>query len=393
MPRDALEASRTIKVCFYIFFPSGGIGRYTNELMRTLAGEGGLSVEAICSPDYAWLGSDAYSTWANLKSISHPFPPIRRLRFLVGQFVNPARCVGHADRSGADIIHFSNINHLSFPYWKRKLENTNLRVAVTVHDVRRRKAIVNGTWETAQLKAFYNFADALFVHSRYQASELADFAGVPSNKIYVVPHGPYEHGEPTDTRDQLRANMGFRPDEHVALFFGNIRDDKNLDGFIRAMSKTSPELRLIVAGRGESRHRSVSYYRRLANELGVSSRTTFISRYIPDAEVADLFTLSDWIALPYHDTFTSQSGVLNVAAHYSRPVLVSSAPVLKETVDACDIGAAAHGDSVEAISDGIDTMGRLVRDGHEFDFDSYRETFSWKCNAECALQVYRRLVN
>lgn len=350
-----------------------------------------VEVEAICTPDYKWNHADGYATWDGLASISHDVPTLRRLRFLKGQFVNPKRAIEHAASTGLDVLHIANINHLTFPYWRPKIEATEIRVAASAHDVKRQKSMISRRWEDRQLKAFYRFADALFVHSDYQARELVDFANASRDKVHVVPHGRYAHGPVEDSQTALRKKWKLPSDQRVSLFFGKIRDEKNLDGFLEALSRTNQSLHAVVAGREDGNHRDIEHYRKLADGLGVADHVTFIPRFIEDAEVAELFAASDWVALPYESVFTSQSGVLNVAAHYKRPVLVGSAPVLQETVQACDIGVACSGDQPEDLTAGIDAMHERLESGHDHAFEEYSRCFSWDENVRRTVDVYKEL--
>ena len=387
------DRSSPLRVGFYVFFPGGGIGRYTHKLMEAMGKRSGVEVEVICTPDYKWAHSDGYATWDGLASISHDIPTLRRWRFLKGQFVNPPRAMEHVVSAGIDVLHMANLNHLTFPYWRSKIEGTDIKVVASAHDVKRGKSIISRRWEDRQLKAFYRFADALFVHSDYQVRELATFADVPEEKIHVVPHGPYSHGAVDGSQTTLREKWNLPSDRRVALLFGKIRDDKNLDGLLRALNCTEQSLSLVVAGSEDARHHGIDHYRQLANELGVTECVRFIPRRIEDEEVGELFVASDWVALPYGNEFTSQSGVLNVAAHYERPVLVSSAPVLRETVQSCDIGVACSGDGPQALASGIDTLHRQLDTGHAYAFNEYKNKFSWKENALHTLGVYEQLLS
>lgn len=377
-----------LRVCFYAFFPGGGIGRYTDELATAMNRLPDVEVEVACSPDYEWRDTDAYRVWTGLQSLSHPVPTLRRARFLKGQFVNPLRFVARAKQTGADIVHFSNINHLTFPIWRGALQRSGIAVAATAHDVRRKKRMISRTWEDRQLKAFYRFADALFVHSEYQADELIKWAGVDSARVHVVPHGPYPHGAQRRSREVVRAELDLPQEACVALFFGQIRDDKNLDGFIQALRYTRDRVYCIVAGKPNTRHREVDYYRQLVRKGGLEDRVRFVVRHIGDDEVGELFAAADFAALPYHDSFTSQSGVLNVAVHYERPVLVSSAPVLSETVRQSGIGVICEGTDPQSLARGIDEISRLPLSEWNGAFDAYRSMYSWKQNGSSTIQVY-----
>ena len=387
------ELSRPLRVGFYMFFPGGGIGRYTHKLMETMGARSGVEVEVICTPDYKWAHSDGYATWDGLASISHDIPTLRRWRFLKGQFVNPKRAIEHAVSVDLDVLHLANINHLTFPYWRRKIRGTEVKVAASAHDVKRGKSIISRRWEDRQLKAFYKFADALFVHSNHQVHELVKFAGGERGKVHVVPHGLYSHGTVEASKADLREKWDLPPDRQVALFFGKIRDDKNLESLLRALPRTDKIPYLVVAGQEDERHHGVDHYRELVSELGIRESVRFIPRRIDDEEVGELFVTSDWIALPYKESFTSQSGVLNVAARYERPVLVSSAPVLRETAETCDIGVVCAGDGPTDLAEGIERMHQRLEAGHTHAFEAYRRRFSWEENTARTLKVYRELLS
>jgi glycosyltransferase involved in cell wall biosynthesis len=72
---------------------------------------------------------------------------------------------------------------------------------------------------------------------------------------------------------------------------------------------------------------------------------------------------------------------------------VSSAPVLRETVQTCDIGVACAGDAPADLADGIEEMHRRLDAGHEHAFGAYRQQFSWEENTERTLTVYRELLS
>ena len=386
------ELVEPLHVCMYVFFPAGGIGRYADSLMKHLNAVSGLSGEVVCTPDFHWKGAEEYSVWPGLKSLSHPIPTIRRFRFLQGQFINPHRCIKHAVERGASIIHYANINHLTFPFWRGALEASGVGVAATVHDVLR-STIVNKQWEDKQLKAFYEFADILFVHSEYQAKALQEYADIPDKKIHVVPHGLYSHGVPRMDKEAARDHWNLPEDQQVALFFGQVREHKNLHVFLRAMKLSRHKIHLVVAGEAGGRNRKpIEYYHDIARSAGVEEQVTFICKYITEEEVATLFTASDWVALPYDHSFTSQSGVLNVAMHYERPVLVGTAPVLRETVTNYDIGIVSDADTNEAMARAIDKMAQSIADGYSYSLERYQNQVSWEVNAQRTFSAYQQVV-
>lgn len=393
MPVDRSVVQNPMKVGFYQFFPGGGIGRYTHELLCRMAKIHGVQVELLASPEYHWNGTNEYSSWYGLKSLSHHIPIVRRFKFLTGQFINPELAIRYANQQNFDILHLANINHLSFPVWKRRIERTNIKVVATAHDITRQKSIISRRWEDTQLKNFYQFADALFVHSQYQADELMAYAEIDWEKIHIVPHGTYPHSIVAESRLVLRRKYSVPNNEIIVLFFGQLRDEKNLEGLLSALALFKKPLHLIIAGNPGGSHKSVRYYKRLIDTLNLTRNITFIPRYIENREVGELFSLADWVALPYDSTFSSQSGVLNTAVFYRKPVLVSSAPVLRETVKSADIGVAYNGDSPEDILRGIQKINEMIEKDYHFEFDSYQDEYSWEKNVSITLQVYNSLLN
>jgi glycosyltransferase involved in cell wall biosynthesis len=103
--------------------------------------------------------------------------------------------------------------------------------------------------------------------------------------------------------------------------------------------------------------------------------------------------ISDWVALPYSRTFTSQSGVLNVAAWYRRPVLLSDTPTFRETAEQCDIGCLVEPDNMDAIGEGIGRIVERVEARHIHQFDEYLSRFGWEENIDRTVRVYRDLIN
>lgn len=387
------DRERSLRALFYLFFPGGGIGRYTHELLHRLHGSPDLEVELACLPGFHWRAQAQYSVWPGLFDISHATHWKRRSRFLIGQFESPRRMFRRARSANVDIIHLCNINHLTFPLWKRWQRVSGAKIAATVHDVRRGKAILNSRYEHRQLRRFYEQADALFVHSRSQVDDLQSFAHVDPARVHIVPHGPLDCGPPSATGEVLRRQMGWPQNKQIALFFGNIRDEKNLDVLLRALSDFRDTMHLVVAGADVPGHKGHAFYRALAESLGLSETVTFMSGYIPEATVPDLFAACDWSVMPYSRQFTSQSGVLNLTMSCRRPVLATSAPTLAETLEDLQVGVVVEPDSVEALKAGIAILQQQVAAGAPYEFADYLSRFSWTENARRTAAVYRSLVN
>jgi glycosyltransferase involved in cell wall biosynthesis len=137
----------------------------------------------------------------------------------------------------------------------------------------------------------------------------------------------------------------------VFLAFGQIRDGKNLDLFLRAMTRLPENVKLLVAGKGDSgSSRPAEYYQKLAQELGVAKHCRWDIRRIPDEEVGDIFAACDVVLVTYSAKFRSASGVLNTAVSARKPVLASSGlGPLKTVVNQYQLGIFVEPDDFEKI--------------------------------------------
>jgi UDP-glucose:(heptosyl)LPS alpha-1,3-glucosyltransferase len=131
------------------------------------------------------------------------------------------------------------------------------------------------------------------------ADDLVRVHAVPREKITVIPLPidleSYNEGDGAGT---LRRSLGIDPAQTLLLFVGNDFERKGLSECIRALHD-APDSHLVVVG-GDVRDR----YLRLAGELGVQERVTFVGstaepeRYFRAADVFLLPTKEDPWGLP-----------------------------------------------------------------------------------------------
>jgi len=376
-------------IAFYSFFHGGGIGHYTHELLKRLNDRPELNVQLYCPPNFHWLHEATYPVRPILFQLSSAYPLLRRMRFLMGQFLSPARFLRAARKEKINILHHNNINHFSYPFWQGKFEDSDFHMACTAHDIRRSKAILCHSYETGQLKSFYRDCQLIFVHSKTQAEELKRFANVHDRVICQIPLGPFLFG--TGETGPLASTSHLK--ESTGLFFGNIRDEKNLDGLLEALAISDPNIRLVVAGRpAGAGHRPIEYYKDLANRLNIHHRIQWNIGFIPDEKVRGLFEACDWVALPYLPEFTSQSAVFNVATHFHKPILASSAPTFSELLQAYPIGVLTKDLSTASISSSMDEIAKKSKHPDQFQFESYLRENTWERNAEITTMAYLDLL-
>ncbi len=146
------------------------------------------------------------------------------------------------------------------------------------------------------------------------------------------PHPRFENfGERIDRAAACTA-LGLDPALRYALFFGLIRDYKGLDllleawGRLKRTGQTSGR-KLIVAGEF---YTDPAPYHRLIEEWGLRDEVLLHDRFIPDEEVKNYFSATDFVVLPYRSA--TQSGVTQIAYQFSTPMIVTDVGGLGELV-------------------------------------------------------------
>jgi glycosyltransferase involved in cell wall biosynthesis len=194
------------------------------------------------------------------------------------------------------------------------------------------------------------------------------------------------------------------PADFVFLAFGQIRDGKNLDLFLRAMTRLPNHVKLLVAGKGDSgSSRPPEFYQNLAEELGVADRCRWDIQRIPDKEVGDIFVACDVVLVTYSSKFRSASGVLNAAVSARKPVLASSGSgPLKTVVEKYHLGVFVEPDDLEEVLRGsrqlmdelapptthiLDTRHSTLDTCFPAAWDRYESDNSWKENATAVMNL------
>jgi beta-1,4-mannosyltransferase len=132
----------------------------------------------------------------------------------------------------------------------------------------------------------------------------------------VIPHGHYRDQYPPSEAD-ARAALKLPANARVLLFFGEVRDYKNVEALVRAFRgvKTA-NAHLVVAGRPKNAAIAES----IAAEAAQDARVHLDLKFIANSEVARYLAAADLMVLPYRQILNSGAALL--ALSFSRPVLV-----------------------------------------------------------------------
>lgn len=143
---------------------------------------------------------------------------------------------------------------------------------------------------------------------------------------YEVPHFKYVFSReynPASISNDIRSSLA--DNKTNILFFGNITREKGIDILLDAVNNLSDEdvakVNVIVAGKDID-----GVYKRV--RVKPDRSVHFFTRHISDDELRYLYDNVDYLALPYRKT--SQSGILEMAFYFKKPIIASDIPYFRK---------------------------------------------------------------
>ncbi len=235
-------------------------------------------------------------------------------------------------------------------------------------------------------------ADRLIVNTADEANQLITLHRADPTRIDVVHPGvDLEIFHPGDRR-AARTALGLSPDEDVVAFVGRIQPLKAPDIVLRAAAKL-PGVRIVVAGGPSgSGLASPDGLVRLADELGISARVTFLPPQ-SRTSLATLFQAANLVAVP---SYSESFGLVALEAQAcGTPVVAAAVGGLPVAVRDGITGTLVAGHDVDLWADALD---RLLRQGApqaeamSRAAAAHAATFSWDDTTDALLASYLRAI-
>lgn len=160
----------------------------------------------------------------------------------------------------------------------------------------------------------------------------------------------YDFNSGTDART-VRKKLGYSDDDFILLFFGYVRKYKGLDLLIEAfpqIKKSHASAKLLIVGEF---YDDPNIYLEQIKQLGIEDDIKIINQFVPNEDVGQYYTASDLVILPYRSA--TQSGILNVAYGFLKPVLVTDVGGLAEFVVHKKTGIVVPPNSSDEVSRGV----------------------------------------
>ena len=192
-------------------------------------------------------------------------------------------------------------------------------LVITIHDPRHHLGD-KGSQNTPQKLYDYGFrkANKIVVHVEPMTKIMVKEVGIPKDRIHVIPHVML--GDDSEGKE-------IQEEKNVILYFGRIWEYKGLKYLIKAeplISKEIPDIKIIIAGRGED----FGHYRKM-----MINPEKFIvdNDYVSNAKRVEYFRRACLVVLPYVEA--TQSGVIPIAYMFEKAIVATNVGGLPEQVD------------------------------------------------------------
>lgn len=177
-------------------------------------------------------------------------------------------------------------------------------------------------------KYFVKCVDCWIAMSKSVLDDINIFDKAVPKKL--MPHPLFDNFGQAIEKTEAQKRLNLDSQKINLLFFGLVREYKGLDLLLEALSderlKQMP-LHLTVAGEFYDNYKK---YEDLVEQLGLKERVSMQNKFVEDNEVVNYFCSTDLVVLPYKSA--TQSGVTQIAFHFSKPMLVTCVGGLPEIV-------------------------------------------------------------
>jgi glycosyltransferase involved in cell wall biosynthesis len=300
-----------------------------------------------------------------------------------------------------DIVQFSKI---SFPFeaiFLAQMRRRGLLLTQICHEFELREN-QRGPFSSLAVRAYadiYKNFSAIFFHAKENCEKfLSLYPFVDNKRTHIIPHGnsgwllkyfPQNHDW-----GALRQRYDLKSGQPVVLFFGLLSPSKGIQDLLDAFAlvRKSSNAKLLIAGY-PTKYFSMEEIKQKIVDLNLTDHVVLDTRYIPLEDVGGLMGLATAAVYPYRSS--TQSGALQVAYTFGRPVVATAVGGLPEAVEHGRSGFLVPANSPSTLAESILKLVRnheLAKVMGEYSRHLSETRFSWKTVARKILKVYEGLL-
>ena len=200
---------------------------------------------------------------------------------------------------------------------------------VVVHEIDYRIGKGRGPLALAS-HALWRSVDRVLLHTEGERADFIAAFGLKPERVQLLPHGGDFTPRTSHTRASARLSLGLPADVQLFVSIGFLQRHKGFDRGVRAFNGLDPaHNQLVVVGSARLEDEATAAYvgelTDLAEQVpGVDVRVEYVSDELFDRWLV----AADTVVLPYRSIWSS--GVLERAALYDRPVIVTDVGGLAE---------------------------------------------------------------
>ncbi|MCV7043671.1 D-inositol-3-phosphate glycosyltransferase [Mycobacterium frederiksbergense] len=232
-------------------------------------------------------------------------------------------------------------------------------------------------------------ADRLIVNTEIEAQQLVSLHNADRQHIDVVHPGVDLRVFTPGSKRDARAALGLDPREKVVAFIGRIQPLKAPDVLLRAVAKL-PDIRVVIAGGPSgSGLAAPDSLVRLADELGISSRVSFLPPQSRE-ELVNVYRAADIVAVP---SYSESFGLVAVEAQAcGTPVVAASVGGLPVAVRDGVSGTLVDGHDAGDWSQAIGALFERGPEAMSAAAVAHAATFSWAHTVDALLDSYTHAI-
>lgn len=384
----------------------GGIAHYTFNLLTALAKKEILAY-LFTAANYEFLGRNhRYKVYPLMFLITNrvirffpylsnekPIPALlRRLIKLAEYPFNTLEAIFIAKRQKIKYIHLQSVNWIEL-LMIAVFKLAGVKIIYTIHNVNPHHKKLR-TYHKLLYRIMYSLCDRLIIHSESGKEEIIELFRIKREKIFVIPHGDYKFFVPERIlrKDQAKVALGISRNCKTILFFGAIRPNKGLENILRALPHIKREsacIKLLVVGEPWENYKR---YKTIIENENIQNEVFEKLEYIPNQEIALYFTAADVVVLPYNEI--TQSGILQVAYAFAKPVVATAIGGLNEAVKNGKNGYLVPPNDIKALAEKtVEILSNKEKRENMGKYSRYLSDtkYSWDSIAKQTLDVYSRL--
>ena len=411
-----MQTKGALRLFIIEFNSAGGLIHYAYQLASALTNQG-ITTTLITGRDYEldryphnFKVEKRLNVWPVFdatRSFDPTMPLTKRLamklfrvlrRILRGGrlIVEWARLTRYLLKEKPDIVQFGEIKFMLLEgIFLFCLRRAGLIVTQICHEFEARESRIKncGAIDKLHRVLFDNFSAIFFLADENRKRFIGRFH-YPASNCHLIAHGNEEMflaaAAQIAPQEDLKKYYQVTDGEPVVLFFGRITPSKGVPDLIEAFSliRDRHTAKLIIAGY-PSKHVDMEALNRQIERYKLAQNVTVDARYIPIGSVAPLMRLADVVVLPYRSS--SQSGALQLAYTFGRPVIATTTGGLPEVVNDGRSGFLVPPANPRQLAAKITTLldsPSLAKRMGEYGKMLSKNRYDWQPIAEKILEIY-----